>query len=125
MSKHPFLLSIIKELKKNEFKITFVDDNIATVAMNKESSPFLFLIIEEKYHGVILSFAIDFPFCTEAVNIALLCLKHAPVATGESFYYGNDGELYWDIEALERMELEQNPALLDQWTPSNKKDGAH
>lgn len=124
MAKNTWLLDISKTLKQNHFYPQFIEDNIITVSVDKEDAAFLFLVVEPEFHGVVMSFSVDFPLAAQAVNIALLCLKHAPIATGENFYYGNDGELYWDFEAIERMELENNTGILDAWEPSNK-GGAH
>lgn len=103
-------LKKISQLIKDSFFCYFKDDNVLVVSEDKAVLPFAFLIKDSNYPDfLLLSLAVDFPFCEKAVSLALQCNNIRKVTLTEQFYISQDGVTYLGDDALKYHQLETVP----------------
>lgn len=121
MAKHIFLKAAAKNLNAQKLHLSWIDDNLIEVSENKNSKVFAFLVIEEKqFHGIVVSFALDFYDVYRTADLVISLMHTCPVALGEAFYRSNDGELHWSEDATSYFTLEHDNKLLKDLIPPNK-----
>jgi len=116
MIKHPYLKLAEKSLK-NEYHINFIDKNILEVALDKDSDPFAFLVVEQEFDGVLLSLSHDFPETYIVASLTILLMRNTNVALGEPFYRSRNGDLYWGPMGFEQFMMEHDSDLLRDLEP--------
>lgn len=113
-------LKQVAKLLKDELFTEFAHDNILTISDNKLSTPFAYVISDENYpEYLLLSLAIDYPICENAVMVALLANTIKSVRVAETFYINNEGLTVWGELAFDAFDKDQSIDL-NNLQPINK-----
>lgn len=116
MKKHPHLKQA-ENLLKNQFHIKFLDSNVCVISIDKISSPFAHLIVQDDFDGIGLSLAMDFDETYVVAELVISLMFCAPVALAEPFYESKNGGMYWDQPAFEQFQMETDSDLLKNLQP--------
>jgi len=101
MKLHPHLKIVKQRLESQSYIVGVKEETILQVCMEDDQIPFCFILVDiDTFHGIIVSFAADFPFSNIAADIAINLMHVAPVAVGESYYIDSTGETFWGEEAI-------------------------
>jgi len=113
---NPHLLAIQKTC--DNLYSYFKDPNVLVFSEDKQSLPFCYVIIDENFPGkIVVSFSINAPSVSLAVNMALEINNLSPVALTEEFYIASNGQTYWGEEAAKmyaidtQIDLENSEAI--------------
>lgn len=119
MKKHDYLIKAKKTLINQGFNVDFVEGNILQITDGPVGLPYVFLVVEDHYDGIIISPSIVYPTPSHIIDIIISLFYIAPVSRGDAFYSTNSGKIVWGENADRYLTLEMDSNLLRELNPAS------